>query len=138
VHSRNRENRNDKILVVDDEQGIVDLLVDGLSDDGFDVISATNGAMALIQIYRDRPDLVVLDLMLPVVNGYEVLRELRGNPTTKNLPIIMLTAISSPEVEKSVRQMRTDFYLTKPWKLDSLLTEIRCALRMGDRGLSAA
>ncbi len=131
----NRWNRGDdmtKILVVDDEKGIVDLLVDNLSDEGFDVTSANNGASALVEIYRDRPDVVVLDLMLPVLNGYQVLRELKSHPSTKNIPIIMLTAISSKEVEETVRQLGGDHYLTKPWKLGGLLTEIGAALRMGD------
>ena len=127
-----------KILIVDDEQGIVDLLVDNLSDEGFDVTSANNGASALVEIYRDRPDVLVLDLMLPVLNGYQVLRELKSHPTTKNIPIIMLTAISSKEVEETVRQLGGDHYLTKPWKLGGLLTEIGAALRMGDGGPSPA
>lgn len=118
-----------KILVVDDEADIVELLVDNLSDDGFDVTSATNGASALVLIYRDRPDVVVLDLMLPVVNGYQVLRELRSNATTNNLPIIMLTAISSEEVEKAARELGANYYLTKPWKPGSILAVIREALR---------
>ena len=121
-----------KILVVDDEKGIVDLLVDNLSDEGFNVTSANNGASALVEIYRDRPDVVVLDLMLPVLNGYQVLRELKSHPSTKNIPIIMLTAISSKEVEETVRRLGGDQYLTKPWKLGGLLTEIGAALRMGD------
>ena len=127
-----------KILVVDDEKGIVDLLVDNLSDEGFDVTSANNGASALVEIDRDRPDVVVLDLMLPVLNGYQVLRELRSHPTTKNIPVIMLTAISSKEVKETVRRLGGHHYLTKPWKLGSLLTEIRAALRIGDGGPSPA
>lgn len=117
-----------KILVVDDEQGILDLLVDDLSDDGFDVISATNGASALVLIYRERPDLVLLDLMIPVVNGYEVLRELRRNPTTKKLPVILLTAVSPAEGKQAAVQLGANYYLTKPWKLDSILQVIRDAL----------
>ena len=90
-----------KILVVDDEVDIVNLLVDDLSDDGFDVISAHDGAAALEQIYREQPDVVLLDLLMPVLNGYEVLQELRGNPTTRNLPVIMLTAVSPAEGEQA-------------------------------------
>lgn len=127
-----------KILVVDDDQGVLDLLVDDLSNAGFDVKSANNGASALVEIYRDRPDVVVLDLMLPVLNGYQVLREIRGNPTTKNLPIVMLTAIYSEEVEKAVRHFGANHYLTKPWKRGALLSEIGAALRMGAGDLSPA
>ena len=94
-----------KILVVDDEQGILDLLVDDLSDEGFQVISANNGASALVLIYRERPDIVLLDLMIPVVNGYEVLRELRRNPTTRKLPVILLTAVSPSEGKQAAVQL---------------------------------
>ena len=91
-----------KILVVDDEEGILDLLVDNLSDDGFDVISANNGATALVLIYRERPDIVLLDLMIPVVNGYEVLRELRRNPTTQKLPVDGGRRRSAPPYTKPI------------------------------------
>lgn len=117
-----------KILVVDDEQGIVDLMVDNLSDDGYDVISATNGASALVLIYRERPDLVLLDLMIPVVNGYEVLRELRRNPTTKNLPVILMTAVSPSEGEEAAVQLGANRYVTKPSKRGSILRVIKDAL----------
>ena len=127
-----------KILVVDDEEDIVDLLVGDLSAEGYDVKSANNGASALVEIYRDRPDVVVLDLMLPILNGYQVLSELRGNSTTKNLPIIMLTAILSEQVEETVRNLGTNHYLTKPWRRWGLLTEIEAALRSGDGELSPA
>ena len=118
-----------KILVVDDEQGILDLLVEGLSDEGFDVKSANNGASALVQIYREQPDIVLLDLMIPVVNGYQVLRELRNNPTTKRLPIILLTAVSPAEGEQVAIQLGANYYMNKPWKLSTMLKVIGDALR---------
>ena len=123
-----------KILVVDDEQGVLDLLVDNLSGDGYDVITATNGASALVLIYRERPDVVLLDLMIPVVNGYEVLRELRRNPTTKKLPVILLTAVSPAEGEQAAIQLGANHYMTKPWKVGSILQVIRDAL--GEAGSS--
>ena len=118
-----------KILVVDDEVDIVNLLVDDLSDDGFDVISADNGATALEQIYREQPDVVLLDLMMPVLNGYEVLRELRGDPTTKNLPVILLTAVSPAEGEQTAVRLGANHYVTKAWEPGTLQTVIRVALR---------
>ena len=117
-----------KILVVDDEQGILDLMVDNLSDDGYDVISATNGASALVLIYRERPDLVLLDLMIPVVNGYEVLRELRRNPTTKNLPVVLMTAVSPAEGKQAAVQLGANRYVSKPSKRGSILQVIKDAL----------
>ena len=123
-----------KILVADDEQGILDLLVDVLSDDGFDVIPANNGASALVLIYRERPDVVLLDLMMPVVNGYEVLRELRRNPTTKDLPVVLITAVSSAEVEQTAAELGANACLTKPWTIGSVLAVIEEAL--GESGTS--
>ena len=118
-----------KILVVDDEVDIVNLLVDGLSDDGFDVISADNGATALEQIYREQPDVVLLDLMMPVLNGYEVLRELRSDPTTQYLPVILITAVSPAEGEQAAVRLGANHYVTKAWEPGNLQAVIRVALR---------
>ena len=118
-----------KILVVDDEADIVNLLVDDLSDDGFDVISADNGATALEQIYREQPDVVLLDLMMPVLTGYEVLRELRSDPTTQNLPVIVLTAVSAAVGEHAAKEFGANHYVTKAWEPGTLQAVIRVALR---------
>ena len=118
-----------KILVVDDEEGILDLLYENLSDDGFEVISANNGASALAQIYREQPDIVLLDLNIPEVNGYEVLRELRDATTTKNLPVILLTGVSPTEGEQTAVDLGANHYVTKPCKLSSLRAVIRVAMR---------
>ncbi len=118
-----------KILVVDDEEGILQLLDENLSDDGFEVISATNGASALAQIYREQPDIVLLDLNIPEVHGYDVLRELRDAETTKNLPVILLTGVSPTEGEKEAVELGANHYVTKPCKLSSLRAVIRVAMR---------
>ena len=118
-----------KILVVDDEDDILDLLYDSLTERGFDVITANDGAAALVQIYRERPDVVLLDLLIPMVNGYDVLRELRSEPMTKNLPVIMLTAIPHVEGEQTAVQLGVNHYVSKPWKLSSLEAIIKVALR---------
>ena len=117
-----------KILVVDDEVDIVNPLVDGLSDDGSDVISAHDGAAALEQIYREQPDVVLLDLMMPVLNGYDVLRELRSNDATKNLPVIMLTEVSPTEGEQAALRLGASHYVTKVWEPGTLQAAIRIAL----------
>lgn len=118
-----------KILVVDDEEGILELLDENLTDDGFDVISANNGASALAQIYREKPDIVLLDLNIPEVNGYEVLRELRDAATTKNLPVILLTGLSPTVGEQAAVELGANHYVTKPCKLSSLRAVIRVAMR---------
>ncbi|MDA1128627.1 MAG: response regulator [Chloroflexi bacterium] len=125
-----------KILVVDDEIDIVDLLVDDLSDNGFNVISAHNGIEALEQVYREQPDVVLLDLMMPVLNGYEVLQELRRNPTTKDLPVIMLTALSPTEGEQAALRLGANHYVTKVWEPGTLQAVIRVALREAGKSQS--
>lgn len=118
-----------KILVVDDEADIVNLVVDDLSDDGFDVISADNGATALDQIYREQPDVVLLDLMMPVLTGYEVLRVLRREPITKNLPVIVITAVSPAVGEHAAVEFGANHYVTKAWEPGTLQAVIRVALK---------
>ncbi len=120
-----------KILVVDDEVDIVNLLVDDLTDDGFEVISAHDGAEALEKIYKEQPDVVLLDLMMPVLNGYEVLQELRSNPATANLPVVMLTAVSPTEGEQAALRLGANHYVTKAWEPGTLQAVIRVALREG-------
>ena len=118
-----------KILVVDDEKDILDLLIVDLNDLGFDVCTANNEASALGQIYRERPDIVLLDVMMPVIDGYEGFAKLRRDPSTKNLPVVLLTAISATEGEKTGFELGANHYVTKPWELDSLRAVIRVALR---------
>ena len=85
-----------KILVADDEKDIVELVAYNLEREGFSVFRASDGRRALEAIRHDKPDLVVLDLMMPEVSGMEMCRMIRGVPETAGLPIIMLTAKSDP------------------------------------------
>ena len=118
-----------KILVVDDEEEITNLLVEELGAIGFEVISAVDGAMALSLIYRERPDVIILDLILPVKNGHDVLRTIRNYPGTKDIPVIVLTAISSKDVAEITKECGAFDHLTKPWKMADLLAVIGAALR---------
>ena len=83
---------NNKILVIDDEPDIVELVTYNLSKEGFDVFSAFDGEEALAKIRKENFDFIILDLMLPGLQGMEICRILRNDPITKNIPIIMLTA----------------------------------------------
>ncbi len=121
----------DNILVVDDEQRIIDLARMYLEQDGFRVTSATNGNAAKNMILRDKPSLVVLDLMLPGMDGLEVCRRVREE---SDVPIIMLTA-RSEDIDKIVGlELGADDYLTKPFNPRELLARIRAILRRADRG----
>jgi two-component system, OmpR family, response regulator RegX3 len=117
-----------KILVVEDEPAIVDALEFGLGAEGFDVAVATDGRRGLEVFERERPDLVLLDLMLPGLPGTEVCKRLRASSA---VPIIMLTAKDS-EVDKVVGlELGADDYVTKPFSLRELSARIRAVLRRG-------
>jgi DNA-binding response OmpR family regulator len=107
----NGTNRPKTILVVDDEEPIRKLLKQELDEAGYQVKEATNGQEALLQIRRDKPDLVILDVMMPVMNGFKVAAILKNDPQTMDLPIIMLTI--AEDAERGYR-LGVDRYLNKP------------------------
>jgi two-component system alkaline phosphatase synthesis response regulator PhoP len=117
------------ILVVDDEPHIIELATLYLKNEGYRVISADDGAQALQQIETERPALVILDLMLPEMNGWEVCRRVRAS---SNLPIIMLTA-RSDDVDKIVGlELGADDYVTKPFNPRELVARVKAVLRRAD------
>jgi two-component system alkaline phosphatase synthesis response regulator PhoP len=117
------------ILVVDDEPHIIELATLYLKNDGYRVVSATDGVQALEKIEMEQPSLVVLDLMLPEINGWEVCRRVRAKG---NLPIIMLTA-RSDDVDKIVGlELGADDYVTKPFNPRELVARVKAVLRRSD------
>lgn len=115
-----------KILVVDDEPQIIELLTSYLTREGFNVVSAANGEEALRAAEEGQPDLILLDLMLPGLSGYEVAREVRKKSST---PIIMITA-RDEETDKVVGlELGADDYITKPFSPREVMARVRAVLR---------
>jgi two-component system alkaline phosphatase synthesis response regulator PhoP len=120
------------ILVVDDESGIVAVVRDYLARSGFRVIMAGDGPTALRLARTDRPSLLVLDLMLPGVDGLDITRAIRRDPATCNLPIIMLTA-RVEEADKLVGlELGADDYVTKPFSPRELVARVKAVLRRAE------
>ena len=118
-----------KILVVDDEPDIVELLSYNLKKEGFDVSSALDGNTALDLIKKADFDFLILDLMLPGVQGMELCRVLRNNPASRNIPVIMLTA-KGEEIDRIIGlEAGADDYMTKPFSPRELVARVRAVLR---------
>ncbi len=117
------------ILIIEDERALVEVLTYNLRKEGFEVQSATDGQDGLRRAQTTLPDLIVLDLMLPVVEGLEVCRILKSGARTRDIPLLMLTA-RSEEVDEIVGfQMGADDYVTKPFKIKPLIQRIKALLR---------
>ncbi|HOW43494.1 MAG TPA: response regulator transcription factor [Candidatus Omnitrophota bacterium] len=117
------------ILIVEDEKDIVKMLEYNLKKEGFKTLSAHDGEDALESAGREHPDLIILDLMLPGMDGLEVCKTLKGNRTTASIPIIMLTA-KSQESDKVVGlELGADDYVTKPFSPRELIARIKAVLR---------
>jgi two-component system OmpR family response regulator len=118
-----------RILVVDDEPYIADLLATGLRFVGFDVRTAGGGLEALTHVREWKPDLLVLDVMMPDVDGFEVTRRLRGEG--RRTPVLFLTARDSTEAKVAGLTIGGDDYVTKPFSLEEVVARVRALLRRG-------
>lgn len=129
-------NMTKRILIAEDDNHIRDGLIDALEQEGFDVTAAVNGREALRFYNEWKPDLLVLDIMMPVKSGYDVCREIRrGNPT---IPIIMLTA-KGEEIDKVLGlELGADDYVCKPFGLRELMARINAVLRRSELSQSVA
>ncbi len=115
-----------KILIVDDEKNIVDIIAFNLNKEGFDVVCAYDGEEGLGLVYKENPELIILDIMMPKMDGFEVCKEIRK---TLETPIIMLTA-RAEEVDKVMGlELGADDYVTKPFSVKELLARVKANLR---------
>jgi two-component system phosphate regulon response regulator PhoB len=117
------------ILIIEDERALVEVLTYNLRKEGFEVHSATDGQDGLRRAQTTLPDLIVLDLMLPVIEGLEVCRILKSGARTRDIPLLMLTARTEETDEIVGFQMGTDDYVQKPFKIKPLIQRIKALLR---------
>jgi two-component system alkaline phosphatase synthesis response regulator PhoP len=113
-----------KILVVDDEVNITQILEFSIGAEGYEVISAQNGEEAIDKARREQPDLIILDIMMPIIDGYEACRILKSNPLTKNIPVVLLTAKGRDIDKRLGYEVGATDYIIKPFSPNKLIDRI--------------
>lgn len=118
------------ILIVDDIPSNLDVISDALSDMGFDVAIATSGERALQQVERKPPDLILLDVMMPGIDGFETCRRLKANPQTADIPVIFMTALSDLNSKVQALDLGAVDYVTKPFQEQEVLARVKTHLQL--------
>jgi DNA-binding response OmpR family regulator len=123
------------ILLIDDDRAMLEIVQTNLEPEGYRVLGAANGVEGLRTLKAERPDLVVLDVLMPEMNGWEVLRKIEEDPQTAGIPVIMLTAVSGDEdVVKGLEGGAVE-YITKPFFPLELVARVKILLRVFDPAL---
>jgi len=120
------------IMVVDNDPDFVDIIRARLEQREFNVLCVSSGSQALAALEKQKPDLILLDIMMPEMDGFEVLRRLKAAPETSSIPVILLSALDRYEDTLTGHEMGADHYITKPFKCADLITVIDHLLS-GDR-----
>jgi len=122
---------DEKILIIEDDQDIVEMLEYNLREEGYDTFSALNGKDGVALAKKEQPNLIILDIMLPILDGFEVCRMLKSDEIAAQIPVIILSA-KSQETDKIVGlELGADDYMTKPFSPRELIARIRAILRRG-------
>jgi len=121
-----------KILIVDDEIDIVNTVQYRLKSCDFDVITANDGKEGLEKVISEKPDLVLLDINMPIMDGHEMLERIRSRPDLKNIPVIMLTAYSDRRDISKAADLGIEHYVTKPFDFTDLMEKISKALESSE------
>ncbi len=114
-----------KVLIVDDEPDVVSLIERTLTSDGFEVVKAYDGIGALDLISTEKPDLVLLDLMMPMMSGYEVCQQIKSNPQTRDIPVVCLSSAHTPDARAHSLKAGAVELITKPFFPQELIAQIR-------------
>ena len=122
---RYNEMSGQKILVVDDSWTEVDIIVTPLRNSGFDVVTAVDGDEAVEKVFREHPHCIVLDVVLPKQNGFQLCRKLKSLDASKHIPIILLTSKNTPVDRAWGLRQGADMYMTKPFNTDELVAGVR-------------
>ncbi|OGI69668.1 hypothetical protein A3A09_02950 [Candidatus Nomurabacteria bacterium RIFCSPLOWO2_01_FULL_42_20] len=124
-----------KILIIEDETDLLEVLADRLAFEGFGPIKCKNGENGLLVAFRERPDLILLDIVMPGLDGLQVLKKLRADDWGKGVPVIILTNLSATDekIVKSILEYRPIFYLVKSdWKIDDVVKKVKEVLGIGN------
>ncbi|WP_417846314.1 response regulator transcription factor [Thalassospira povalilytica] len=125
-------NERPKVLIAEDEETIVESLSFLMEKEGYDVRVATDGQTAISMIARDAPDMVLLDVMMPGCDGFEVVRAVRNDANTKLIPIMMLTAKTREVDRRKGLELGVDDFVTKPFSTRDVVSRVRALLERAD------
>lgn len=117
-----------RILAVDDESDVLLIIKTALHSEGFDVKTASSGPDALSMVEEFQPDLMILDLMMPEMTGFELLEKVRTVPELKHTPVIMLTGVAEKDKIREAINVGVSFYIVKPFEFHDLISKVRIAI----------
>ena len=122
------ESKLPRILVIDDDPTVIRMTQGVLTSNGFDVLTAQEAAQGLEMAMKDKPQLIILDVMMPIINGFNICRLMKSQENFKHIPIILLTSRSQEQDRKIGEEVGADAYVTKPFKTEDLLQKINALL----------
>ena len=121
------------VVIIEDEPDVATLLAHRFAGEGFRVATASDGRAGLHAVHTHRPDLIILDLLLPLMNGWEVCRSLKGNTATQDIPVIIVSAIGSPTDRIALLELGVDDFIVKPCSAKEVIARARAVLRRTGR-----
>ena len=118
-----------RILVIDDDASVRDSIIDALAGEGHDCVGAENGSLGLARVADTRPQLIILDILLPKLSGFELIATLRSDPATRLIPVVIVTALADRPSYRRMMELGAEDFLTKPFAIDELLGAVETQLR---------